>query len=255
MREEERGKAMNPSQPSASRFPLRASRDFTVIGHRGARGHAPENTLLGIDACIRLGTPWVEFDVQQHGEALLLMHDLRLERTTNGRGRLSEHSFEALRRLDAGQGQQIPTLQEALDLVDQRVCVNIELKTWSGCAVAVARVLRDYLVDGWPAERLLVSSFHLPELWEFKQLLPEVPLGVLYCGVPLDWAGAASELKAATLNISDEFVDDKLIADAHARGLKLYAYTVNHPDEMRRLQAQGVDGIFTDYPDRALALA
>jgi len=231
-----------------------AASPLTVIGHRGARGHAPENTLLGIDACIRLGAPWVEFDVQQHGEALLLMHDLRLERTTNGHGRLSEHSFDALRRLDAGQGQQIPTLQEALDLVDQRVGINIELKTWSGCAVAVARVLRDYLVDGWPAERLLVSSFHLPELWEFKQLLPEVPLGVLYCGVPLDWAGAASELKAATLNISDEFVDDKLIADAHARGLKLYAYTVNHPDEMRRLQAQGVDGIFTDYPDRALSL-
>lgn len=227
---------------------------FLVIGHRGARGHAPENTLLAIDAGIRMGAHWVEFDVQQLGDELLLMHDLRLERTTNGQGCLAEYSFDELRRLDAGQGQQIPTLQEALDLVDQRAGVNIELKTWGGCAAAVARVLRDYLADGWPAEKFLVSSFHLPELWEFRQLLPEVPVGALVCGVPLDWAGSAAELGAASLNVSDEFVDDKLVTDAHARGLKVYAYTVNHPDDMRRLKAQGVDGIFTDYPDRALAL-
>lgn len=227
---------------------------FTVIGHRGARGHAPENTLLGIDTGIQLGAHWVEFDVQHHGDALLLMHDLRLERTTNGSGLLSAQPLEILRALDAGRGQQIPTLQEALDLIDQRVGVNIELKTWNGCAAAVARVLREYLADGWPAERLLVSSFHLPELWEFKQLLPEVPVGALICGVPLDWAGVAEELKAASLNLSDEFIDERLVADAHARGLRVYAYTVNHPEDMRRLHDLGVDGVFTDYPDRALAL-
>lgn len=234
--------------------PSPAAPDFTVIGHRGARGHAPENTLLGIDTGIQLGAHWVEFDVQHHGDALLLMHDLRLERTTNGSGLLSAQPLEILRALDAGQGQQIPTLQEALDLIDQRVGVNIELKTWNGCAVAVARVLREYLEDGWPAERLLVSSFHLPELWEFKQLLPEVPVGALICGVPLDWAGVAEELKAASLNLSDEFIDERLVADAHVRGLRVYAYTVNHPEDMRRLRAIGVDGVFTDYPDRALAL-
>lgn len=227
---------------------------FTVIGHRGARGHAPENTLLAIDTGIQLGAHWVEFDVQQKGEELLLMHDLRLERTTNGRGRFADHSFEVLRTLDAGKGQQIPTLQEALELIDQRVGVNIELKTWNGCAAAVARVLREYLADGWPAEKFLVSSFHLPELWEFRQLLPEVPVGALVCGVPLDWAGSAHELGAASLNVSDEFVDEKLVADAHGRGLRVYAYTVNQPDDMQRLRALGVDGVFTDYPDRALAL-
>ncbi len=231
-----------------------AASSFLVIGHRGARGHAPENTLLAIDTGIKLGAHWVEFDVQQIGDELLLMHDLRLDRTTNGRGCLAEHTFEELRSLDAGQGQQIPTLREALELVVQRAGVNIELKTWDGCAAAVASVLREYLADGWPAEKLLVSSFHLPELWEFRQLLPEVPVGALICGVPLDWAGGAAELGAASLNVSEEFVDDRLVTDAHGRGLKVYAYTVNHPEDMRRLRAQGVDGIFTDFPDRALAL-
>ncbi|MFC4250197.1 glycerophosphodiester phosphodiesterase [Sinimarinibacterium flocculans] len=228
---------------------------FTVIGHRGARGHAPENTLLSIDTAIRLGADWVEFDVQHHDGELWLMHDLTLDRTTNGRGPLHAHSADSLRRLDAGGGEIIPTLPEALDLIEQRVGVNVELKSWNGCAAAVAACLRDYIADGWPADRFLVSSFHLPELWEFKQLLPEVPLGALYCGVPLDWAGLAAELGAQTLNISGEFVDARLIADAHERGLRLYVYTVNDEAELWALRQMGVDGVFSDYPERALAVA
>lgn len=228
---------------------------FTVIGHRGARGHAPENTLLALDTGIGLGAQWLEFDVQLHSSgALLLLHDLTLDRTTNGHGLLDAHSFDALRALDAGQGQQLPTLEEALDLIDQRAGVNIELKSADGTAEAVAGVIRNYLAAGWPVERFLVSSFHLPELWEFKQFAPEIPVGALICGVPLDWAGCAIELGAATLNLSSEFVDPRLIDDAHAHGIRVYVYTVNDPAEMRALRAQGVDGIFTDYPDRALRL-
>ena len=228
---------------------------FTVIGHRGARGHAPENTLLAMDTGIRLGAHWLEFDVQRHpsGE-LLVFHDLGLERTTNGFGLLADHDFDALRALDAGQGQQIPTLEEALALIEQQVGVNIELKTAGGTAEAVAGVIRRHLAAGWPPEKFLVSSFHLPELWEFKQLAPEIPIGALICGVPLDWAACAIELGAATLNLSSEFVDPRLISDAHAHGIEVYVYTVNDPAEMRALRELGVDGVFTDYPDRALAL-
>lgn len=232
------------------------NQQFTVIGHRGARGHAPENTLLALDTGIRLGAHWLEFDVQRHAASntLLLFHDLTLNRTTNGRGLLAEHSFDVLRALDAGAGQMIPTLEEALDLIEQRANVNIELKTADGTAEAVAAVVRNYIAAGWPAERFLVSSFHLPELWEFKQLAPEVPVGALVCGVPLDWAGSAVELGAAALNLSSEFVDPRLVDDAHSHGMKVYVYTVNDPDEMRALRALGVDGVFTDYPDRALVL-
>jgi glycerophosphoryl diester phosphodiesterase len=225
---------------------------LTVIGHRGARGHAPENTLLSFDTALCLGAHWVECDVQLHEGELLLMHDLRLERTTNGKGRLDENTLAQLRALDAGQGQQIPTLQEALTLIDQRMGINVELKTWNGTGTAVARVLRETVAQGWPLDKLLVSSFHLPELYEFHDLAPEIPIGVLLCGVPLDWAGCASELGASTLNISDEFIDERIVTDAHARGLKVYVYTVNHPDEIARMKMLGVDGIFTDYPERAL---
>ena len=228
---------------------------FTVIGHRGARGHAPENTQLALDPGIRLGAHWLEFDVQLHESgALLVFHDLSLERTTNGFGSLAGKSFDELRLLDAGEGQQIPTLEEALDLIEQQAGVNIELKTADGTGEAVAGVVRNYLAAGWPPEKFLVSSFHLPELWEFKQLAPEIPVGALICGVPLDWAGCAVELGASALNISSEFVDVRLLADAHAHGIKVNVYTVNDPAEMRALRALGVDGVFTDYPDRALSL-
>lgn len=229
------------------------SKPLLVIGHRGARGHAPENTLLALDTGIHLGADWLEFDVQLADGELWLMHDLTVDRTTSGRGLLSTMTTAQIRALDAGQTQPVPTLADALDLIENQVGVNIELKTWNGTARAVANLLREYIADGWPADRFLVSSFHHPELWEFHELLPEVPIGALICGVPLDWAAAASELGASVLALSSEFVDDKLVADAQQRGLQVYVYTVNDPDEIARLRAAGVDGLFSDYPERVRA--
>jgi glycerophosphoryl diester phosphodiesterase len=226
---------------------------FLSIGHRGARGHAPENTLLAFDTGIRLGAQMVELDVQKHPSGdLLVIHDLRLERTTDGKGRVIDRSFDYIRGLDAGLGQQVPTLGEVIDLVDQRVAINVELKTPGGTGEAVAELLRQYLADGWKPEHFLVSSFHLPELEIFRQAAPEIPIGVLLCGVPLEWAAEAAELSAQALNISEEFADPQLIGDAKARGMKVYVYTVNEPDEIARMRKLGADGVFTDFPERAL---
>lgn len=229
------------------------ARAFTVIAHRGARGSAPENTLAAFDRALALGAPWVELDVQWHAGRLWVFHDSRLERCTDGRGRLVDHDARALRRLDAGNGQKIPWLEEVLDRIDARAGVNVELKTADGTAARVAAVLRRYVDAGWPPQQFLVSSFHLPELRDFKRRLPEVPLGVLLSGVPLKLAAVATELDAAVLSLELDFADPALIADAHRRGLKVYVYTVNEPDDIARLRKLGVDGIFTDYPERALA--
>ncbi len=226
---------------------------FLCIGHRGARGHAPENTLLSIDTGIRLGSDMIEFDVQLCDDQLVVVHDPRLERTTNGKGRVDGVRFEYLRSLDAGQGQQIPTLREVLDLAEGRVPLNVEIKSAAGTGACVATALREAITDGWASSQFLVSSFHLPELYEFKQIAPEIPIAALVCGVPLDWAACGSEIGASALNISAEFADAKLIHDAHARGLKVYAYTVNHPDEIALLRDAGLDGVFSDYPDRVIA--
>lgn len=224
---------------------------FRIFGHRGARAHAPENTLLGLETGIRLGADWLEFDVHQHPDGeLVLLHDASVDRTTNGHGRLDELGWAELRALDAGRGERIPTLAEALQHIDQRAGVNVELKSFGGAGAALAAELQRAIDTGWPVERFLVSSFHLPELREFKHLAPAIPVGALVGGVPLDWAACAVQLGAASLNVDAEFADARLVADAHVHGIRVYAYTVNDVSEMRRLQALGVDGVFTDYPER-----
>lgn len=222
-----------------------------LIGHRGARGLAPENTLKAMDAGIAAGCTWLEFDVQLHPEGhLFVLHDLTLDRTTNGKGLASDCAWDALRALDAGQGERLPTLDEVLDRVGQRARLNIEIKTWAGTGVAVAECLRVRLAAGWQATQFMVSSFHLPELQTFKQQLSAVPVAVLLCGVPLDGASCASVLGAAALNQSAEFVDAALVADAKARGLAVNVYTVNDAAEYLRLASLGIDGVFTDVPDQ-----
>jgi len=223
---------------------------FTVLAHRGARGHAPENTLAAFDKAIELKAQWVELDVQWHAGQLWVFHDLRLERCTNGKGWLIDHKAEALRKLDAGGGQKIPFLHEVLDRLDRRVAVNVELKTADGTAAEVATALRGCLDQGWKPEQFLVSSFHLPELREFKRRLPEIPLGVLMCGVPLGLAAAGTELGAQVLSLDRDFADAALIKDAHARGMRVFVYTVNEPEDIARFRSQGADGVFTDFPER-----
>lgn len=225
---------------------------LTVIAHRGARSLAPENTQRAFDKAIDLGAPWIELDVQWHAGQLWVFHDDRLERTTNGRGRLVDQSAQVLRELDAGAGEKIPLLADVIERVARRAKINIELKTGAGTAEAVAGLLHGFLARGWTAEDFLVSSFILPELREFKRRVPAVPLGVLLCGVPLDLAACASQLAARTVNLDLDFAEPTLIADARARGMQVYVYTVNEIDDARRLEKLGVTGIFTDFPQRFL---
>lgn len=227
-------------------------RGFTVIAHRGARAQAPENTPMAFERAIELGAPWIELDVQLHHGALLVFHDRTLERCTNGQGLLSDHPIEYLRGLDAGQNQRIPFLHEVLERVHRRARINIELKTGGDTAAAVAEVLGVFLQRGWQPEEFLVSSFLLPQLREFRQRLPSVPVGVLLTGVPLDLAACASALGASVLSVDLDFIDAALIEDARRRGLKVFVFTVNEQGDIARMKELRVDGIFTDYPERAL---
>lgn len=220
---------------------------FIHIGHRGLRTQAPENTLLALDTGIRRGAQALEFDVQRHpsGE-LFLLHDLTLDRTTDGHGRAAEMTWQELRRLDAGQGERIPTLDEALRTVARRVPVNIELKTWNGTAAAVAATLRNHLQTGWSPHDFLVSSFHHPELAEFRRQLPEIPVAALYAGVPLNGFDDARTLNACAVCLSSEFADAELLQQARRQNLAAFLYTVNDVAEQERWKTAGAGGVFTD---------
>lgn len=225
----------------------RVTAPFIQIGHRGLRARAPENTLLGLDTGIRQGAQALEFDVQRHPDGtLFLLHDLLLDRTTNGRGPAAALPWTQVRALDAGQGERIPTLDEALQTVARRVPVNIELKTWNGTAAAVAAVIRRALAEGWAAEDFVVSSFHHPELADFRRQMPEIPVAVLYLGVALNGFETARTLNACAVCLGDEFADEELIARARQQDLSTFVYTVNDAAEKTRCQSSGAAGIFTD---------
>jgi glycerophosphoryl diester phosphodiesterase len=221
------------------------------IGHRGAMGHAPENTLSSIRKAIVMGAPCMEIDVYLVDGRLVVFHDERLDRTTDGSGYLCESTFDYLRSLDAGKGQKIPTLEEVCAEIDSKACLNIELKG-PDTAEPVARLITQLVDKGWDINKFLVSSFNHRELLALGRLNRSIKLGALVKGIPVDDAKFAEDLNAFSVHPSLAFVDQRFVDDAHTRGMKVYVYAVDHPDDMARMQKIGVDGVFTGFPERVL---
>lgn len=224
------------------------------IAHRGAMGHAPENTIASIRRALELGAPCIEIDVYSVNGDLLVIHDERLERTTNGKGRLWEHDFGYLRSLDAGNGEQIPTLAEVCGEIDGKACLNIELKGFKVAADVVyfIQTMLHPEVSCWRREQLLISSFDHRALQQVRKLDPRLNIAALGYSIPVEQARFAQDLGAMAVNPSLELIDHAYVEDAHARGLKVYVYTVNEPEDLQAMLDLGVDGVFTNYPERVL---
>lgn len=230
------------------------------IGHRGAAGLAPGNTLAAFQAALDLGIDGVELDVHRcrTGEVVVI-HDFSVDRTTNGSGKVRDLSLAEIQALDAGSrfdprfaGEGIPTLAQVFDLVGDRLLVNVELKSFSprtdGLESEVIRLVRERGL----ADTVLVSSFNPFSLRRVRRLDPGLKLGLLYAHklpFPLnrDWLGFLFRPEA--LHPDHPMVDERLVARARARGQEVNAWTVNEAADMRRLVALGVHGIITDRPD------
>jgi len=218
------------------------------IGHRGACGHEPENTLRSVQRAIEMGVAGIEIDVHFIRGELLVIHDSRLDRTTNGSGPLRRHTLAQLRALDAGHGERIPFLREVLDTVDRRIFINIELKG-RRTALPVLALIREYIAHrAWTAADFLISSFHRSELRLLRG--SGIPIGILYPRSPRLFRALADALDAWSINVPLAHVSAPLVSKVHATGRKLLVYTVNDPVDMLRMKNLGVDGIFTDFPDR-----
>ncbi|GAB4543686.1 MAG: glycerophosphodiester phosphodiesterase [Pleurocapsa sp.] len=222
------------------------------IGHRGAMGHEPENTLLSIQKALSLGVDWIEIDVHNVENNLLVIHDRRLERTTNGTGKIGDRDFNYLRSLDAGKGQQIPTLQEVFDTVNRQAVINIELKGFK-TGKLVADLIKEYVEGGWSYDDFVISSFNHYELKIARQNCQQIQIGILIYGLPLNYVNIARKLQAVAIISALDFVSKKLVKIAHKNNLKVLVYTVNEPDEIERMQQLDVDGVFTNYPERIIA--
>jgi glycerophosphoryl diester phosphodiesterase len=226
--------------------------ELLCFAHRGASGHEPENTLRAVHKALALGAPWLEVDVHLAQDRVVVIHDSRLERTTNGEGSVAACSVDYLRSLDAGKGEQIPFLEEVLDLTSSTAGLNIELKG-GRTAAPVATILYDRMRRGvCQPDQILVSSFHLLQLMKFKRLAPEIPVGVLVAHTSLPYFGIASKLNAHSVHVKLDHLSEKFVAKAHSHGLRVYVFTVNNATDLERVHRLGADGAFTDYPELLL---
>ena len=220
------------------------------FGHRGACGHEPENTIRSVRRALELGADGVEVDVHLADGELVVIHDETLSRTTNGHGRVAEKTFAHLRSLDAGSGEKIPTLAEIFDAVNRRAVINVELKG-PHTATPVAALIVEYVQRrGWNFDDFLVSAFDHAQLEEVRRLCPAIRLGALIEKTPRGLAQFAEELGVWSLHASKRCVTPELVADAHRRGLRVFVFTINQPAEIARMKTLGVDGVFSDFPER-----
>ena len=231
-------------------------------GHRGARGHAPENTLLAFALAFDLGADGIECDAQLSADGrLIIIHDGTVNRTTSGRGAVRDLSFDALRQLDAGAGQRIPTLDETLALVGARGGqINLELKAESDdeallVAQAVAARLAELAEDDPLRRWLIASSFSLPAVAEIKRRLPWLRVGALFGGrawTRQTMIARAQELGAEAIHPHPRTLTAETVRAAHDAGLRVNVWTANRWATIRQLIAWEVDGVFSDFPERVV---
>jgi glycerophosphoryl diester phosphodiesterase len=222
-----------------------------IIAHRGASGEFPENTLLAIEQALLQGADAIEIDVYAVEGELIVIHDPKLERTTNGSGTIYQHALSYLLQLDAGQGQRIPTLWQVLQLVHGRCWLNIELKGKNTVEPLLSLLSRAQSELNFDCSQLLVSSFNHHLLLKLKDALPALKLGALTASLQLNYADYVKQLGMHTVHCEINFMDQELVERAHELGLQVYVYTVDLPDEIEEMLQLGVDGIFTNYPARS----
>lgn len=222
-----------------------------IYAHRGASSLAPENTLAALQIAIDHQADGIEFDVFQHGDEFILIHDRWLHRTTNGIGQLQSVILEELRMLDAGDGQHIPTLNEAMQCIGNKCQINIEMKGVQDVAALMWYVEKACLQYAVPDQNILYSSFDHHLLKSLKTLNPDARIGALTASKPLTYAEFAEQLNAEFVNADITFVDRNFVEDAKQRGLKIGVYTVDQPEDLVKLNEWGVDAVFCNNPMNA----
>jgi len=228
-----------------------------VVAHRGASGHAPENTMGAFRRAVELGATFIETDLHLTRDArFVAIHDASLARTTNSRGLVRDYTLTELRELDAGSwfgpewaGERLPTLEEILDFARQNdVVFFLEVK--AGVAWGVQHAIVGALREAQEAARVVVLSFDLTTVDMVRQLDPTLMTGFLFDRPRPDAVEAAVRVGVRQLAPRGDLVTPALVQQAHGADLRVLTWTINDPSHMRALIAAGVNGVMTDYPDR-----
>jgi glycerophosphoryl diester phosphodiesterase len=221
----------------------------SVIGHRGAAGVMPENTLKGFRYALDLGVDVVECDVHwTRDRQLVVIHDSTVDRTTGGCGAVGALTLARIRRLDAGDGETVPTLDEVLRLVRGKALLEVEMK---GVGVEQATVA---MVDAQGmADAVTFTSNDLARLARVRDLGRHYRLGAIFFDPSVFDLACAAKLDVAAIGVHYRNLSLRTLEEAHARGLAVRAWNPDTRQEQRAMLALGVDGVATNRPDLLIA--
>jgi len=227
--------------------------DIIVIGHRGAMGHALENTIESVEKAVNLNVDGIEIDVfkSKTGE-LIVYHDPSLKRLSNSTALIEDISLDSIKKVKLKGGLMIPILEEVIDVIPENIFLNIELKG-KNTAYATNKIISEYLTRyNWPPSKFIISSFNWNELKNFRSINVDVPIAILVDSLyKIDSAIRLSkELNAISLNPNNKFLTNEIVKKIHSNDIKVYPYTINAPENIKRMKLMGVDAIITDYPER-----
>jgi len=230
-----------------------------IIAHRGASGEFPENSLLAFEQAILQGCDGIEFDVQFHqasGEFILL-HDSYLDKD-NKKVHFNQLSLAELTSASAKASYSLCTLKQALSCIKKQCLINIELKSAAQGAQLLfemdklTELLQQAVQDNLISyQKIIISSFNHHALRPVAERLPEISTAALIACCPLDYAEFCQPLKVKMLNLSIDCLNPEIINDAHRRGLRVWVYTVDHPEQIQQCLHYQVDGIFTNFPKQS----
>jgi glycerophosphoryl diester phosphodiesterase len=239
------------------------SRTFLNIAHRGASGRCPENTMAAFRAAMKAGADAIELDLHQTRDGhLVVLHDFNLKRTTGDPRPVREVGLKEIRRLDAGswrgpafRGERIPTLEEVLDWARGRIDLYLELKRGSPFYPGIESRLLEGIKKSGGRGWTTVSSFDPDALETLRRLDPDLSLGILTRKTsPRSILDTARRLAARSLHLSTRRFSTSLLHQAHIQGFRVFVYAVNEEAATRNYIALGVDGVFTNYPERLASL-
>jgi glycerophosphoryl diester phosphodiesterase len=229
-----------------------------VFGHRGASGYAPMNTLPAFELAAAQGADGIELDVwlPADGDQLIILHDATVGHTTNGSGAIFTKTLKECRELDASykfpdyRGVQIPTLDEVFEAVGQRLIVNVEIKADPAMRPDTVQAVANCIRRSNMQQRVIVSSFSALVLRDFREVMPEVPVGFLYAEETpsAEWE-IIQTFDYAAIHPHHLLVDEALMQDARDDGHLVNTWTVNDVNRALDLASLGVNGIITDTPD------
>ena len=216
------------------------------IGHRGAAGHAHENTLAAIQKGIALGVDFVEIDVRCTADGVLVvLHDETVNRTTNGKGRVDRLSLQEVKKLNTANGEHIPTLEEVLKVVEGKAGLMLELKI-----KGVAQQTVDAVREAGFRDPVIYASFLHDELKHVRMAHPAASLMVLFSSLSRASVARAVKYGPSYVGLRHDKATRPLVDAFHRADLLVFVYTADAPSDIQHAFSLDVDGVISNFPER-----